>query len=245
MLFSLHFHFPNRAVAAYLRALNLSPNNAVVHGNLACVYYEQGLIDLAIDTYRRAIELQPNFPDAYCNLANALKEKGQVNINEYDWLLNVLALKCSRCVCVSLSLLMPSILPTISIKMGEGFEKKSHRSWNKCLFVRRSFVRKNGKSKVDINVNHTSELWAGRAHTITYQKWHEQSNTQILRTSTSSQINKWTRFICAIKWQCAALVCSPSRLAKNVWNFGGEKRVSAAKKEILHKIIFSVQKTCN
>ncbi|XP_055602116.1 UDP-N-acetylglucosamine--peptide N-acetylglucosaminyltransferase 110 kDa subunit [Uranotaenia lowii] len=67
-----------RAVAAYLRALNLSPYNAVVHGNLACVYYEQGLIDLAIDTYRRAIELQPNFPDAYCNLANALKEKGQV-----------------------------------------------------------------------------------------------------------------------------------------------------------------------
>lgn len=83
----------------------LSPNNAVVHGNLACVYYEQGLvyfkfmlnfqnvhsrfklslnvlcyrlIDLAIDTYRRAIELQPNFPDAYCNLANALKEKGLV-----------------------------------------------------------------------------------------------------------------------------------------------------------------------
>lgn len=73
--------YPNRAVAAYLRALNLSPNNAVVHGNLACVYYEQGLIDLAIDTYRRAIELQPNFPDAYCNLANALKEKGQVNVN--------------------------------------------------------------------------------------------------------------------------------------------------------------------
>ena len=69
----------DRAVAAYLRALALSPSNAVVHGNLACVYYEQGLIDLAVDTYRRAIELQPNFPDAYCNLANALKEKGQVS----------------------------------------------------------------------------------------------------------------------------------------------------------------------
>lgn len=78
----MHYFIPNRAVAAYLRALNLSPNNAVVHGNLACVYYEQGLIDLAIDTYRRAIELQPNFPDAYCNLANALKEKGQVNADE-------------------------------------------------------------------------------------------------------------------------------------------------------------------
>ena len=69
----------SRAVAGYLRALSLSPNHAVVHGNLACVYYEQGLIDLAIDTYRRAIELQPHFPDAYCNLANALKEKGNVS----------------------------------------------------------------------------------------------------------------------------------------------------------------------
>lgn len=79
-IFNGFFFLIHRAVAAYLRALNLSPNNAVVHGNLACVYYEQGLIDLAIDTYRRAIELQPNFPDAYCNLANALKEKGQVKI---------------------------------------------------------------------------------------------------------------------------------------------------------------------
>lgn len=74
-----------RAVAAYLRALSLSPNHAVVHGNLACVYYEQGLIDLAIDTYRRAIELQPHFPDAYCNLANALKEKGSVSISISFW----------------------------------------------------------------------------------------------------------------------------------------------------------------
>ena len=72
-LFCIYIKQNFRAVAAYLRALNLSPNHAVVHGNLACVYYEQGLIDLAVDTYRRAIELQPNFPDAYCNLANALK----------------------------------------------------------------------------------------------------------------------------------------------------------------------------
>lgn len=35
-------NFCYRSVAAYLRALTLSPNNAVVHGNLACVYYEQG-----------------------------------------------------------------------------------------------------------------------------------------------------------------------------------------------------------
>lgn len=37
-----------RAVAAYLRALNLSPNNAVVHGNLACVYYEQGWVQFCV-----------------------------------------------------------------------------------------------------------------------------------------------------------------------------------------------------
>ena len=79
--FNIHmylFSYVCRAVVAYLRALSISPNHAIVHGNLACVYYEQGLAELAIDTYRRAIELQPNFPDAHCNLANALKEQGKL-----------------------------------------------------------------------------------------------------------------------------------------------------------------------
>ena len=48
----------DRAATTYVHALQLSPNHAVVHGNLACVYAEQGLLDLAIDTYRRAILLQ-------------------------------------------------------------------------------------------------------------------------------------------------------------------------------------------
>lgn len=68
----------DRAVAAHLRALNLSENDPMIYGNLAGVYYDKGLYDLALDTSRRAIELQPNFPDAYCNLANALKAKGQI-----------------------------------------------------------------------------------------------------------------------------------------------------------------------
>jgi len=38
-------------VAAYLRALNLSPNHAVVHGNLACVYYEQGSVQFLVTSY--------------------------------------------------------------------------------------------------------------------------------------------------------------------------------------------------
>lgn len=101
----LHSFSCHRAVAAYLRALSLSPNHAVVHGNLACVYYEQGLIDLAIDTYRRAIELQPHFPDAYCNLANALKEKGSVRSAFFFYFLKngkisiteVLGTNCHQC----------------------------------------------------------------------------------------------------------------------------------------------------
>lgn len=32
----------DRAASAYLRALALSPDNSIIHGNLACVYYEQG-----------------------------------------------------------------------------------------------------------------------------------------------------------------------------------------------------------
>ncbi len=36
----------DRAVNAYLRALSLNPGHAIVHGNLACVYYEQGLVIL-------------------------------------------------------------------------------------------------------------------------------------------------------------------------------------------------------
>ncbi len=33
-----------RAVTAYLKALTISPNNPIIHGNLACVYYEQGYV---------------------------------------------------------------------------------------------------------------------------------------------------------------------------------------------------------
>ena len=69
----------DRAVNAYQQALLLNQSHAVVHGNLASVYYEQGRLDLAIETYRTAIQLQPNFPDAFCNLANALKDRGNVS----------------------------------------------------------------------------------------------------------------------------------------------------------------------
>uniref|UniRef100_A0A915IFK2 UDP-N-acetylglucosamine--peptide N-acetylglucosaminyltransferase SPINDLY n=1 Tax=Romanomermis culicivorax TaxID=13658 RepID=A0A915IFK2_ROMCU len=42
----------DRAAAAYLRALALAPTHAVVHGNLACVYYEQGYIILNASLFK-------------------------------------------------------------------------------------------------------------------------------------------------------------------------------------------------
>lgn len=115
----------DRAVAAYLRALNLSPSHAVVHGNLACVYYEQGLIDLAVDTYRRAIELQPNFPDAYCNLANALKEKGLVSESE-DCYNTALQLSPTHA---------DSLNNLANIKREQGFIEEATRLYLKALEV--------------------------------------------------------------------------------------------------------------
>ncbi|OAF65698.1 hypothetical protein A3Q56_06592 [Intoshia linei] len=81
----------DRAIIAYLRALQLNENNSVVLGNLACIYCEQGHYLLSIETYKKAIELQPNFPDCYCNLANAYKEVGDIEkaVQNYNQALNL------------------------------------------------------------------------------------------------------------------------------------------------------------
>jgi protein O-GlcNAc transferase len=47
-------------------------------GNLASLYYEQGLLDHAIVHYKQALLLDSNFLEAYNNLGNALKDAGQV-----------------------------------------------------------------------------------------------------------------------------------------------------------------------
>lgn len=74
-----------RAINAYMRALNLKPDNPEVLTHLGVshrfffqnaltyssssnclqwIYYEQDKLDLAIKTMRRSIEIQPNFPDS-------------------------------------------------------------------------------------------------------------------------------------------------------------------------------------
>lgn len=119
-----------RAIALYLEAIKLTPNNGIMHGNLACMYYKQGLLDLAIKTYRRAIELQPNFPDAYCNLANALKEKGNVT-------------EAEQCYNAALSL-CPSHVDTLNnlgnVKREQGNIKEAIRLYDKALEVFPNFA---------------------------------------------------------------------------------------------------------
>lgn len=42
------------------------------------VYYEQGLLNEAIQTYQEAISREANFPEAYNNLGNALREANRM-----------------------------------------------------------------------------------------------------------------------------------------------------------------------
>lgn len=41
-------HQLDRVEASYLRALELSPNDAIIHGNVGDIYYDQGRFDLQI-----------------------------------------------------------------------------------------------------------------------------------------------------------------------------------------------------
>ncbi|MBI4823723.1 MAG: tetratricopeptide repeat protein [Nitrospirae bacterium] len=53
-----------------------SPKKAMAHYNLGIVYYEQGLIDKAIEQYQIAISLKPDYAEAYNNLGLVYYGKG-------------------------------------------------------------------------------------------------------------------------------------------------------------------------
>jgi predicted O-linked N-acetylglucosamine transferase (SPINDLY family) len=59
------------------RATTLSPDNALVHNNMAIVLKESGDFAGAVAAYRRAIALQPGFAGAHYNLGLALQAQGQ------------------------------------------------------------------------------------------------------------------------------------------------------------------------
>jgi predicted O-linked N-acetylglucosamine transferase (SPINDLY family) len=65
------------AIAHYRRAIELKPELASAHNNLANSLKDLGRFDDAIGGYRRAIEMRPNYVNAYSNLGNALLAAGR------------------------------------------------------------------------------------------------------------------------------------------------------------------------
>jgi len=57
-----------------LCGLQIYPEFAVAHSNLASVFQQQGKLHEALMHYKQAIAISPNFADAYSNMGNTLKE---------------------------------------------------------------------------------------------------------------------------------------------------------------------------
>ena len=62
----------------YTRALEISPDSADVHNNLAAALLDLGSYEEAAASLSRAIAIQPDFPVAHNNLGNALRHLGRV-----------------------------------------------------------------------------------------------------------------------------------------------------------------------
>lgn len=61
------------ALMCFKKAIEINPNFADAHCNLASIYKDMGNIVEAIALYKIALKIKPNFPDAYCNLAHCLQ----------------------------------------------------------------------------------------------------------------------------------------------------------------------------
>jgi len=57
-----------RAIANYLKAINLAPKSAHLHYNLAIEYLKIKQFSLASEEFKRVIQLNPKDKDAYYNL---------------------------------------------------------------------------------------------------------------------------------------------------------------------------------
>eukprot|EP00918_Siedleckia_nematoides_P069807 GHVU01152207.1.p1 GENE.GHVU01152207.1~~GHVU01152207.1.p1 ORF type:complete len:691 (-),score=79.28 GHVU01152207.1:1370-3442(-) len=61
-----------------MKALEIYPEFAVAHSNLASVLQQQGKLHEALLHYKEAIRISPTFADAYSNMGNTLKEMGDI-----------------------------------------------------------------------------------------------------------------------------------------------------------------------
>jgi tetratricopeptide (TPR) repeat protein len=64
------------SLALFQRAVDVAPNNALMHNNLGTVLEQRGRIEEAARHYRQAIELRPAYPEAHNNLAAVLLGRG-------------------------------------------------------------------------------------------------------------------------------------------------------------------------
>ncbi len=70
------------ALVVKRKVVELSPNDAAAHNNLAVAFKVLELFDEAEKSCRRALELNPKFDAAYCNLGNVFQE--QENFSEAE-----------------------------------------------------------------------------------------------------------------------------------------------------------------
>ncbi|MHC4665939.1 MAG: tetratricopeptide repeat protein [Planctomycetota bacterium] len=63
----------------YKYMLELSPNVAILHNNLANTLGDSGKAEEAIEHFKRSLELKPNSPEVHNNLGNALCEVGKTD----------------------------------------------------------------------------------------------------------------------------------------------------------------------
>ena len=67
----------DKALAVYLKAIALDPQNPVAYHNIAGTYRDTGHIPLALENFQKAIELNPNFIFTYRSLAELYWRLGQ------------------------------------------------------------------------------------------------------------------------------------------------------------------------
>ena len=69
----------DHVLPAYMRALDLDPENAAVHVNLGTLYFHEKKWADAERHYKRAVEVRPDYPLAHFNLGNLYDELGEWN----------------------------------------------------------------------------------------------------------------------------------------------------------------------
>jgi len=70
--------FFDDAIVNYKKALNINPDYAKAHFNLAGTFQDLEKFDDAVKSYKCALQIEPNYAEAHNNLGNALKDLNQI-----------------------------------------------------------------------------------------------------------------------------------------------------------------------